>query len=94
MVIDFHLVPLEARPGPLKTPYYLDAELSICAESPAQLLKFDRLFVYLAGRSDGEHLPPIVCLQTHYLHFGLGDRKPERRTSSPDHRHHPLQSSW
>ena len=45
----FHLVPLEARPGLLKTPRYLDAEVSVRADGPAQVHKLDRLFVYLAG---------------------------------------------
>ena len=38
---------LEARPGPLKTPRYLDAAFSVCTDSPAQVHKLDRLFVYL-----------------------------------------------
>ena len=81
-IIDFHLVPLEARPGPLKTPRYLDAEISVCPDSPAQVHKLDRLFVYLAGCIDGErHLPPTFSLQAHFR-FGLGDRKPKRRARS------------
>ena len=45
---------------------YLGAELSICADSSAQLHKLDRFFVYLAGYSNGErHLPRIFdCRHT------------------------------
>ena len=30
----FHLVPLEARTGPLKTPRYFNAKFSVCGDSP------------------------------------------------------------
>ena len=64
----------------------------MCLDSPAQVHKFDFLFVYLAGCIDGKrHLPATFSLQTHDLHFGLGDRKPVRQAPSHDHRHHPLQ---
>ena len=46
---DFHLVPLEARPGPLENTQYLETEVLVCANSPKQLHTLHRLFVYSAG---------------------------------------------
>ena len=37
--------------------------------------------------------PPLVCRHIVSV-FGLGDRKPERRAHSYDHRHQPLRSFW
>ena len=46
-MIDFHLVPLGERSDPLKTPRYHDVEVSVRADSPAQVHKLHRLFEYL-----------------------------------------------
>ena len=81
-----------ARPGPLKTPRYFNAKVSICGDSPAQVRKLDCMFVDLAGCIGCEgHLPPTFGLHAHYLCFCLRDRKPEQRARSHDHRRHHLQ---
>ena len=90
--MDFRLVPMQACPGPLKTPLYVDAELSICVGSP-----HIRCLVGIPGplQCCERHLPPIVCREAHYLRFGLlKDRKPERRARSHDHHRYPFQPSW
>ena len=52
----------------------------------------DCLCVYLVGCIDCERrLLPAFGLQAYDLCFRLGERKPERRVRSHDHRHHPLQ---
>ena len=87
-----HLVPLEARPGPLKTPRYFNANVSVCGDIPVQVHKIGCLFVYLAGCIDCErHFPQAFGWQAHILCFRVRDRKRERQAHSHDHRHHPLQ---
>lgn len=50
--------PYQARPCSLEAPRYLDTDLSICADSLAHVYTLNRVFVYLAGYSEGErHLP-------------------------------------
>ena len=81
-----------STPGPLKTPRYFNAKDSVCSDCAVQVHKLDCLLVYLAGCIDCErHLSPAFGLQAHHLCFRLGDRKPERRARSHDHRHYPLQ---
>ena len=67
-IIDFHLVPLGARSGALKTPRYLDAKVSVRADGPAQVHQLVHLFVYLAGCIDGErHLPAASLFCRHII---------------------------
>ena len=59
-LIHFHLIiPPDARPCPLDSTRFLDTEIPICADSAAQVHELDRLFVHLAGCSNGErYVPP------------------------------------
>ena len=52
--MDFHLVPVEERPGPLKTPRYLDTERSIGADSISQVHERSFEFVYLTGATSAD----------------------------------------
>ena len=107
-VMYFHLVPLEARPSPLETPGYLGAELHLRWQ-PRPTIQCDRVFVYLAGCSDGERhlrvsfrlhavtITVIILYQTpgdrNTIPASSADSMPHNSCTSPSSSPPPLRST-
>lgn len=83
-----------ASSGPLQMPKPPPTKAAVDVESTAQVYthRLDRLCVYIWSVAVAVN-DTFFLSQAHDLRLGPGDRKPERRASSHDRGHHPLENT-